>query len=99
MAAGLLLEFEGVTQKDYESVNQKLGIDMQTGKGDWPAGLQHHTAGLSGDGILIVTEVWDSEAHQERFLEQRLGPALEEAGLPAPTRMMWVEVLAHHHPS
>jgi hypothetical protein len=99
MAAGLLLEFEGVTQKDYETVNQKLGIDTKTGKGDWPAGMRNHTAGLSGDGVLIVTEVWDSEAHQERFMEQRLGPALQEAGLPAPTRMLWVDVLAHHQPS
>ena len=99
MPAGLLLEFEGVSQKEYDAVNQKLGIDMKAGTGDFPAGLRSHTAGLSGDGVLILTEVWDTEGHQERFMEQRLGPALQEAGVPAPTRILWVDVLAHHQPS
>lgn len=32
MAAGLILEFDGVTEKEYEAVNRELGIDMATGK-------------------------------------------------------------------
>ena len=39
MAELLLLEFEGVAESEYRSVNAELGIDPDTGKGDWPAGL------------------------------------------------------------
>ena len=31
MAAELILEFEGVTTKEYEAVNKELGIDMESG--------------------------------------------------------------------
>jgi len=99
MPAGLLLEFEGATQQEYDAVNQDLGIDMKTGKGDWPPGLRSHTAGLSEDGVLVVTEVWDSQEHQQRFMEQRLGPALEKAALPPPRRLLWIDVMAHHQPA
>ena len=38
MAAGLVLEFHGVGKSLYDTVNAKLGIDMETGTGDWPPG-------------------------------------------------------------
>lgn len=34
MAAGVILEFDGVTKKEYDAVNKELGIDMATGKGN-----------------------------------------------------------------
>ena len=45
MPAQLILEFEGVTTKEYDAVNAALGIDPATGTGDWPDGLQVHAAG------------------------------------------------------
>ena len=50
MAELLILEFDGVTEseREYRSVNAKLGIDPETGKGDWPAGLITHLAGFPG---------------------------------------------------
>ena len=44
MAELLILEFAGLNDADYAAVNGNLGIDMETGKGDWPAGLQSHAA-------------------------------------------------------
>ena len=41
MAAELILEFEGVTEKEYFAVNKELGTDPETGDGDWPDGLGH----------------------------------------------------------
>ena len=99
MAAGLILEFEGVTAKEYEAVNRELGIDVATGKGNWPAGLISHSGGLTDDGRLIVTEVWDSAKHQSKFMDERLGEALQKGGVTAPpSRMTWIELIAHHHP-
>jgi len=39
MAEGLILEFEGVGLKEYEAVNGLLGIEMESGQGDWPPGF------------------------------------------------------------
>jgi hypothetical protein len=99
MAAGLILEFEGVTLKEYEAVNDALGIDMGTGEGDWPDGLVSHSAGLNEDGHLVVLEVWDTPEHQARFMEGRLGEALGKGGITEPpSSVTWIELAAHHNP-
>lgn len=95
MAAAVILEFDGVDAAQYEAVNSKLGIDMVSGKGDWPDGLRSHVAGTTDGGGLVVAEVWDSPAAQEAFMGSRLGAALAEVGLPAPVRVTWVDLLAH----
>ena len=45
MAEALILEFAGLTDADYRAVNGNLGIDMDTGQGDWPSGMLSHAAG------------------------------------------------------
>jgi hypothetical protein len=98
MAAGVILEFEGVTTKQYEAVNAALGIDPQTGEGDWPDGMVSHTAGLNEDGHLVVMEVWDTPEHQARFMESRLGEALGKGGVTEPpSSVTWIELIAHQH--
>jgi hypothetical protein len=98
MADGLILEFEGFGADTYERVNELLGIDMASGEGDWPAGLLAHTGGAK-EGGWVVFEVWSSRADQERFLEERLGPALAEAGIEGPpARLEWLEISAHRNP-
>jgi hypothetical protein len=99
MAAELILEFEGVTVKEYEAVNDALGIDMKSGKGDWPDGLVAHSAGLNDSGHLVVIEVWDTPEHQARFMEGRLGEALVKGGIAGPpSSVTWIELVAHHSP-
>ena len=99
MPAQVILEFEGVTTKEYDAVNAALGIDPESGEGDWPPGLQVHAAGLNEDGHLVVTEVWDTPEHQARFMEDRLADALVEGGVTAPpSRVTWIELVAHHTP-
>jgi hypothetical protein len=99
MVAEIILEFEGITTKEYEAVNEALGIDMGTGEGDWPDGLQVHAAGLNEQGHLVVTEVWDTPEHQARFMDERLGAALAKGGVTsAPSRVTWIELVAHHRP-
>lgn len=98
MAAELILEFEGVTTKEYEAVNEALGIDMKSGKGDWPDGLVAHSAGLNDAGHLVVIEVWDTPEHQARFMEGRLGEALAKGGITGPpSGVTWIELVAHHY--
>jgi hypothetical protein len=97
MAEALILEFEGYGVDDYERVNGVLGIDMQTGEGDWPDGLLTHSAAIKPGGFVIY-EVWASKEDQERFMNERLGQALQEGGIEGPpARNEWLGLQAHHN--
>jgi hypothetical protein len=94
----MILEFSGVTEADYASVNGHLGIDMHTGEGNWPSGLISHAAGLGDDGTFVVTEVWNSRADQAAFLDGRLGPALAAGGVTTMPAVRWVPLTAYVTP-
>jgi len=94
MSEAVLLEFSGVGAAQYREVNGILGIDSETGEGDWPDGLISHTGASSADG-LVVFEVWESQEAQGAFMNSRLGPALGQAGLPEPARLEWFAVEGH----
>jgi hypothetical protein len=98
MASALILEFEGVTTKEYDAVNKELGLDPKTGEGDWPDGLVSHSAGLNENGHVVVIEVWDTPEHQARFMEERLGEALGKGGVTGPpSSVTWIELVSHQH--
>jgi len=50
MPEALVYEFQGVTSADYAAVSRHLGIDPETGEGDWPPGMLSHAAGTADDG-------------------------------------------------
>lgn len=99
MAEALILEFDGFGADTYERVNNELGIEMETGEGNWPEGLVSHT-GAAKDSGFVVFEIWRSKADQERFMEERLAAALQAGGVEAPpSRIEWLGLAAsHHHP-
>ena len=98
MADGLILEFDGFGRDVYEAVNGQLGIDMETGEGDWPAGLLFHSGGAKPGG-WVVFEVWESRDAQQRFMDDRLGRALQAGGASEPpTRVEWLDLAAYHSP-
>ncbi len=95
MAEGLILEFDGVGRAEYEAVNEQLGIDAETGEGEWPAGLLYHAGGAKPGG-WVVFEVWESRDAQGRFMNERLGRALHAGGVGAPpARVEWLDLAAH----
>jgi hypothetical protein len=98
MSEVLILEFTGVDAAAYAAVNAQLGIDMNTGQGDWPPGLLSHAAGTADDGAFIVTEVWSSRADQAAFMESRLGQALAAGGVTAMPNVRWVPLIAYRTP-
>ena len=71
-----IYDVPGATLEQYDEVDQKVGSDR-------PEGAHLHLAGMT-DGGLKVIEVWDSEEHIDRFMEEGLGEALEEAQVPEP---------------
>jgi hypothetical protein len=98
MSEALILEFDGLDSDQYMTVNGHLGVNPVSGQGDWPEGLISHT-GAGKPGGWVVFEVWDSKEAQERFMTERLGPALHEGGVTSPpTRMEWLELKGHVTP-
>jgi hypothetical protein len=81
----------------YSRVNGSLGLDPNTGAGDWPKGLLTHVGG-GGDGTVVVVEVWESRADQESWMVSALGPALGQAGVAQPKRMEWLSLLGNINP-
>jgi hypothetical protein len=96
VAYGIVLVFEGVGEKEYWAVNDRLGI-QRDGTGDWPDGLQSHGGGPTATG-WVVTEVWDSKGDQERFMAGRLGAALGQVGVPAPVQVIESDLVNYQTP-
>jgi hypothetical protein len=81
MSVLMLLELPGATTEQYNQLNEAMGIH---GDEDAPEGLVHHVVGSDDDGLTIV-DVWESDEALGRFVEGRLRPALEGAGIqPGP---------------
>ena len=57
---------------NYDAINKRL-----TAAAEPPEGFVLHTAGFTGHGFRIF-EVWESREHFERFVRERLEPALAE---------------------
>ena len=55
-----------------------------------PAGLIAHTAGFDEDaGVFRIFDVWESQAHAQRFLDEKVMPFVQpalDAGSPPPAR-------------
>jgi hypothetical protein len=67
-------------------------------KGDWPPGLLVHVGGAKQGGWAVF-EVWESKEAQERFMNERLGRALQEGGVTEPpSRVEWLEVAGYNTP-
>jgi hypothetical protein len=98
MAELLILDFDGVGEAEYLAVNAALGLDPNTGAGDWPSGLISHVAGVSDAGRGYVVEVWDSQQAQADFMSSRLGAAIVAGGITAEPAMTWASVMGHHNP-
>ena len=74
MAVVVVNEVEGGTQEFYEGVTSKVMAG-----GELPPGAQVHIAGPTENGWRVIT-VWDSEEDFQRFRDEKLIPALQDAG-------------------
>jgi hypothetical protein len=77
MAIAMLVDNPKGSQDIYDRVREQLGLDK-------PAGGILHVAGPSPNGGWRVLELWESEEDAKRFVKDRLLPAFEAAGAPAP---------------
>jgi hypothetical protein len=74
MAVVIVNEMEGGTQEMYDEVNPKVMPG-----GNLPDGCQLHIASPMENGWRVIT-VWESEDRFQQFRDEKLIPALKEAG-------------------
>lgn len=86
-----VLEFDGEgSLESYHQISKNIGVDHEAKTG-YPAGMISHVAAANQDGShIVISEIWETQAAQEAFMTDRLGPALaaEEDG-GAPARAEW----------
>jgi hypothetical protein len=75
MATVMAMRWDGVTQEQYDAVMERLRLDE-----DPPDGGMFHLAG-PGEGGWRVVDVWESQEHFERFMNERLAATTQEVGL------------------
>jgi hypothetical protein len=74
MAVVVVNEIEGGNVELYDSVNPKVMPD-----GNLPDGCQLHIAGPIENGWRVIS-VWDSDEKFQQFRNEKLIPAMQEAG-------------------
>jgi hypothetical protein len=81
MAIGVIFDFHGVTNEQYDEVCRALnGGHPLRSLADWPGGgCLSHVAGATPEGLRIL-DVWDSLEKFQAFGE-KLMPLLQEAGI------------------
>ncbi|MGB8961525.1 MAG: hypothetical protein WCC38_06165 [Pseudonocardiaceae bacterium] len=75
MATVIMQRWDGLTPKQYDGLREVVGWDR-----DIPAGMIFHVASF-GDGILRMTDVWDSEEQFMAFVQSRILPGLQQLGI------------------
>ena len=75
---------------NYDAITEKMGARENP-----PDGLIVHTAGALENGAFRIFDVWESREHFERFMQDRLMPAIKEvvgatgADAPPPEMTMY----------
>jgi hypothetical protein len=98
MAVAMLLTGEAVTKESYEALTRQMFGSYPMRTADSPDGLILHTAGPTPEGWYVY-DIWESKEHFERFLQQKLGPAVQELvgddGARPEPQFYEIEILVH----
>ena len=85
MSVLLVFEDAGVTQAQYDLARNEVAPDNKL-----PAGMLYHIAAPMTGGGWRVIEVWESQAAADKFFQEKLGTALQNANIS--TRPTFSEV-------
>ncbi|NRF67411.1 hypothetical protein HLB44_10485 [Aquincola sp. S2] len=81
MAVMMIMEWPGVTREQYDSVCTIVDFER-----DVPPGGLFHVAAVDAEG-LRVTDVWERAEDFQAFVEKRLMPGVQQAGISGEPRV------------
>jgi hypothetical protein len=88
MAIAVVINFKGVSLKQYDQVVDRMGFE-RSGTGG-PGGIFHWVT-QTEDGLRI-TDVWESKDAFERFAHEQLGPHTAAVGITEQPEMTYYDV-------
>ena len=74
MTVGLRIKFAGGTQQQYDVTHGHMGVTENP-----PEGLIFHSAGPIEEGWGVI-DFWESRAAFDRFIGERMQPAVQKLG-------------------
>lgn len=77
MSDVIMIRLAGMTPEQYDALRDIVKWDT-----DVPEGMRVHIAAFI-DGVLTMTDVWDSAEQYGAFAETHIGPALGQVGITA----------------
>jgi hypothetical protein len=73
----MTMKWDGVTPDQYEKIRKTVNWE-----GDMPPGAVFHVAGFDKEkNTMRVTDIWESAEQFNSFIQNRLTPKTQEAGI------------------
>lgn len=93
MATVMAMHWPEVSAEQYEQVRRDVNWEENP-----PAGGKFHTAWMGSDGFHVL-DLWDSPAHFEAFVRDRLTPGVQKAGIGGQPKVEMYESLSIFAPN
>lgn len=93
MASVMQMRWEGITPDQYDALRPVVRWET-----DYPEGAVFHVAWFDGGGINVI-DVWDSPEQFDRFMQDRLGPAVQQLGIEGQPDIKWSDAHAVFNPA
>ena len=94
MSVAIVMNFKGGTPEQYDQVIERMGFEPG---GAGASGGLFHWVTMTGDGIR-VTDVWETAEQFQRFVDERLMPAVKEIGIEGEPEVRLYPVQAIFNP-
>jgi heme-degrading monooxygenase HmoA len=93
MATVMSMHWPEVTEDTYEQVRCEVNWE-----GDAPKGAKFHVAWLADDGFRVL-DLWESREEFEAFVQHRLTPGVQNAGIQGQPRVEYSSSLSVFAPN
>ena len=93
MAVVMQMHWPEVSKDQYESTRSEVRWEQ-----DVPRGAKFHVAWFGDDGLRVI-DLWDSAADFDRFVADRLMPAVKRLGIQGEPRVKIAEAHAIFAPN
>jgi len=93
MATVMLMHWPEVSEEQYQAVRRDVNWE-----GDVPKGAKFHVAWFGDDGFHVL-DLWESQADFEAFVQNRLMPGVQKAGIQGQPRVSFASSVAVFAPN
>lgn len=93
MAILMIMHWPGATAEQYDKLRPIVNWET-----DHPRGAQYHVSSFDNEGAHVV-DVWDSQEEFQAFFETRLGPGVQQVGMPGQPDVKFYPVHATFAPN